>query len=111
MSMVQYHPEGLIYVRTPGATYDDTLVNLNRDFGVDAPPLPEGATERIYEPGLRHCLVLGGSTVVGDVMPWPFGDDLIARVQVGLTAKQNRLHISVHNLDMGTDIKSTITTG
>jgi hypothetical protein len=114
MSMVHYHPDGWVYVRTPGATYNDKQPNVDRDFGVKLQSLPDGATERIYEQGVRHCLVLqgpGGPTIEGDVMPWPIGDDLIARVNEGLTAKENRGHIAVTNFDMGTNINMVITSG
>ena len=85
---VHQHPDGFMYVRTPTATYADTIANFEEDFGVKVPPLPEGVDDRIYAPGVRHALM---STEVGLVdggpMPWEFGDAVIAALDAGL-AKQ-----------------------
>jgi hypothetical protein len=90
MKQVHKHPDGLIYVRTDYGIYGDTVENFYKDFGVEFPPLPQGATECIYDVGKRHAINKEGDTIAGGPMPWDFGDQLIANVQTGLNAQEAR---------------------
>lgn len=99
MAEFHQHPDNLIYVRTPGASYVDRPENFARDFGVDLPSLPEGADERIYTQGRRHALMGGGNIIVGGEMPWPFGDAIISGVMEGLTAQQARRSVGLGTAD------------
>lgn len=90
MRMLHQHPEGMVYVRTDESTYGDTPENFARDYGAKAPPLPEGMTERIYEPGKRHALICDHDVVDGGPMPWPEGDKILAKLGRLLAAKAAR---------------------
>jgi hypothetical protein len=90
MAEFHQHPDNWIYVRTPGGVYMDLLENFVLDFGVDLPPLPDGAGERIYTQGRRHALMGDGNVVAGGDMPWPLGDAIIADVLRALEAQQTR---------------------
>lgn len=70
------HPDGLIFVRGETEIYSDTLENFEVDYGQALPGLPEGMTERFYEPGIRHFFY-DGHTALPDKMPWPWGDTVI----------------------------------
>lgn len=89
MPQVHYHG-GMIFVRTDSGTYADTLENFGLDYGAHAPPLPEGMTERIYEPGVRHPLIRDHDVINGGPMPWPEGDDIIASIDSLFAAQDGR---------------------
>lgn len=84
------HPEGTIYIRTERGIYSDTPENFELDFGQPLPPLPEGAIERIYVPGIRHPISDGTNVVAGGEMPWDYGDQAIAAIDALLTAQTKR---------------------
>jgi hypothetical protein len=90
MPMLHQHPEGLVFVRTEHGHYGETRKNFEADHGAVLPPLPEGITERIYEPGKRHALVRGTDVVDGGPMPWPEGDAIIAKGKDLLARQQDR---------------------
>ena len=54
------------------------------------PSLPEGITERVYEPDMRHALSANGSVIDGGPMPWPEGDALLERYPELMAKKQAR---------------------
>lgn len=80
MQMVQQFADGMVWVRDNGARYGATAEEFARDYDQPLPQLPKGITERIYEPGKRHALIVGNDVVDGGPMPWPEGDQLIASV-------------------------------
>jgi hypothetical protein len=89
---VHQHPDGHIYVRTPHGIYQASAAEFEADVGQPFPPLPEGAEERIYTQGVRHAVMATGPGMLhGDVMPWPYGDDLINRID-DLLAKHTERH-------------------
>lgn len=89
---VHQHPDGMVFVRTPDGTYADTMENFQNDFGVTFVELPPGGDERVYTQGVRHAIhnSATGNLVAGGDVPWPLGDELIARVQEGLEKQQAR---------------------
>jgi hypothetical protein len=88
---IHQHPDGLVFVRVQEVTYVDTPENLALDFGEALPPLPEGADDRIYAPGVRHALMHSERGFVGGgPMPWDVGDRLIAKVADAVVAQHNR---------------------
>lgn len=91
MSMVQQHPDGLIYVRTDSGTYSDMPENFALDYGAAFPALPAGAVERIYTPGDRHVVSYLPGGDVAQPMPWDFGDGAIADIAKLLAAQTARL--------------------
>jgi hypothetical protein len=90
MKTVQQHPDGLIYVRVDAIAYGDTIENFEADYGAPFPPLPEGASERIYDQGKRHTIMAEGNVIAGGEMPWPLGDTLITSVGALIAAKKTR---------------------
>jgi hypothetical protein len=72
------HPEGHVIVRTEEGTYLASRQQFAEDSPDPLPLLPEGITERIYEPGVRHALMRGNDVVDGGPMPWPEGDKVLA---------------------------------
>ena len=90
MNTVQQHPDGWIIVRIGKESYMDTPANFKTDFGVDIPPLPDGALERIYDQGKRHVFHGEDGILDGGEMPWPLGDQLIDSLRVGLLKKEAR---------------------
>lgn len=90
MNNVHQHPDGMIYVRVGDKTYRDTKQNFEIDFGIELPPLPDGAIERIYDQGRRHVLQSDDSVIGGDDMPWKLGDQIIADVNSALAKKRDR---------------------
>jgi hypothetical protein len=91
VSVFQQTPDGLVYVRTPGGTYADTLAGFALDNGAPAPALDAPFIDRFYEPGVRHALSDGVSTS-GGPMPFAFGDAAIANIAALLAAQNARLH-------------------
>lgn len=94
MKTVQQHPDGSMIVRVDDVAYSDTPENFADDFGVTGwPPLPPGFNERIYDQGRRH-LVQGagddGAYIHGEVMPWPLGDEIIAKIGAALAKQKAR---------------------
>jgi len=90
--MYQHHPDGLIYVRVDTKTYCDTIANFETDFGQSIPPMPDGATGCIYEPGVRYA-ISDGHNVIGGGMPkvwWMFGEDAINSIDSLLAAQNKR---------------------
>jgi hypothetical protein len=92
MSMVQQNADGVIVRNTTlNKVYRDTLANFALDFAVTAPTLPTGATDRIYDAGVRHSITDGHTVIQGGPMPWSVGDSAIANINTGLanqTARQ-----------------------
>lgn len=76
-----------MYVRTGDGTYVDTQANFETDLGRRLPPLPAGAIERIYTPGVRHVMQSKTDVIEGGPMPWDLGDAAIAAIG-DLLAKQ-----------------------
>ena len=81
---------GLVRVQSGGAVYADSAENFAADFGEAAPSLPDGATERIYEPGRRHAIVADDNIIGGGDAVWLFGDTAIAAVGSLLAAQTLR---------------------
>jgi hypothetical protein len=90
MAEFHQHPDNWVYVRTAGGIYADRPDNFVADFGVELPPLPDGANERIYTQQRRHALMGDGNVVAGGDLPWPLGDAIIARIAEGLEAQRAR---------------------
>jgi hypothetical protein len=95
--MVHQHPDGFVYVREsrvagldPFTHYGDTDENFLDDFKLTFPPLPDGADERIYEPGKRHAIQNRERIVEGGPMPWEFGETVLRTLSKGLKAWQDR---------------------
>lgn len=86
--MLHQHPDGLIFVRDGSADYGAMPDKFRIDYGDDLPPLPEGITERIYEPGVCHALKRGSDVVDGGPLVWPEGDAAIAQANE-LVKKRN----------------------
>jgi len=78
MRMVHQISDGTIWLRTDQGNYGGTPEEIKAECGKELPPLPEGITERVYEPGIRHALSANNSVVDGGPMPWPEGDDMLA---------------------------------
>jgi hypothetical protein len=89
-NMVQQTPDDLVYVRVPPKVYGDTTAHFNADFGETAPVIPMGANDRVYEPGIRHALMLNGQVMGGGPMPWDVGDRWITKIDAGLAAQAAR---------------------
>src|SRR5262245_9718588 len=88
---VHYHPDGDICVRDGDKVYIDHPDHFESDFGVTFPPLPEGAVEEIYDQGRRYCFHNAMSSLVGGgEMPWPFGDDVLTKLDAALALKAER---------------------
>jgi hypothetical protein len=88
---VHQHPDGFVFVRTSEGVYGDTPENFAKDFSVMLPPLPEGADERIYTSNTRHAIMSQERGVIdGGPIPWPLGDEIIAKIETGLQAQKNR---------------------
>ena len=66
-----------ISLRTEADHYAGTLEEFERHYGQPLPPLPDGITERVYEPGKRHALSADNSVRDGGPMPWPEGDEAL----------------------------------
>src|SRR5215510_3382011 len=90
MKMLHQTVDGTIWVRSNAGHYGETPDIFERDHGKKLPPLPAGITERIYEPGVRHALYKGNDTVDGGPMPWPPGDEAIAKTDQLLAKKKKR---------------------
>lgn len=89
--MVHQHPDGFVYVRRDGKTlYGDTTENFLDDFKIDLPALPDGADERIYEPGRRHAIQNGDTIVEGGPLQWLVGDTITANLNKGVAAFKAR---------------------
>ena len=71
--------DGSVIVEVEGGSYRADLATFRREHGEDFPPQPEGATERLYEPGVRHVIKQGTNVVDGGPMPWPEGDAILAQ--------------------------------
>jgi hypothetical protein len=78
---VHLHPDGFMRVCNTQKQYLEERHKFRDDWQHDPPPFPGGMTEVIYEPGVRHAYVKDNNVVAGGPMPWPEGDDLIARVE------------------------------
>jgi hypothetical protein len=83
-------PEGMIWVRTDDGTYFGTRGDFEFEFGENLEKLPEGALERIYEPGKRHAIQNSDSIVAGGEREWSFGDRAIAAFVKLKAAQQAR---------------------
>ena len=75
------HPEGFVCVTSDEATYAEKREQFEIDCKDRLPPLPPGATERIYEPGVRHAIIRGHDVIDGGEMPWPLGDKIIGQAR------------------------------
>jgi hypothetical protein len=88
---VHQHPDDLVYVRQDGKNiYGDTTENFQDDFGITLPPLPEGAIERIYEPGKRHAIQSADTIIEGGPREWDLGDRIIQAVYQAVVVQQTR---------------------
>jgi hypothetical protein len=99
VKQVHEHPDNFINVRVDALTYSDSRENFETDFGVQLPPLPEGAFERIYDQGRRHAFQGDNGLVCGGEMPWPLGDQLIDSVEAGLSSQAIRKAIEEAELE------------
>jgi hypothetical protein len=82
---VQQTTEGKVVISSGSQTYIDTAAHFALDFNTTAPTLPAGATERIYEQGVRHPFTNGQTIVGGGPIPWPTGDAYIVNIGTGLS--------------------------
>lgn len=90
MPNFHHHPDGLIFVRGEVETYCDTLENFEADYGQSLPALPEGMTERFYEPGVRHFFYNGYNAVPVNELSWEWGDAVIASLSALMAAQSAR---------------------
>jgi hypothetical protein len=90
MKMLHQHPDGTIWVRADGDHYGETPEVFAQDYGKEFPKLPQGITERIYEPGVRHALLCGTDVVDGGPLPWPEGDQVIAKSDLLISKHKQR---------------------
>jgi hypothetical protein len=95
--------DGTIRIRTDQDTYNMSQEDFAANFG-PVPELPAGIDERTYEPGKRHPLSVNSSVMDGGPMPWPEGDDIIARADAVMQAK----HDLSTMLDMGGTINEIL---
>lgn len=88
MSQCHHHPDNLIYVRTPAATYCDTVDNFRLDFERTW-PLPDGMVELRYDDTPPRTLLFdaAGNQHAGPTGRFPFGDAAIAAIAT-LLARQ-----------------------
>lgn len=93
MAEFHQHPDGMVIIRTAAGHYIDTAENFAIDhlavFGTAAPALPEGATERLYDPGDRHVATVARADVALD-RGWPSGDLIIAAYDALRNAQATR---------------------
>jgi hypothetical protein len=89
MKMLHQMSDGMVWVRGDAGHYGELLNLFEADYGKKLPSLPEGITERIYEPGVRHALNRGNDTVDGGPIVWSEGDAVIAKL-TDLLAKQKK---------------------
>ena len=78
MPVLQQLPDSVIIFNDDGS-YGADRAQFEVDHGKPLPPLPDGITARVYEPGVYHALKSGDSVVDGGPMPWPEGDELLAK--------------------------------
>jgi hypothetical protein len=91
MPQVHQHPDGFICVRTADGSYIDTLEHFAADYGQAFPALPDGAVQRLYEPGVRHPISGPDGVIAGGPLPWDFGDTVLAAFATLTAAKAARL--------------------
>lgn len=109
MAQIHQRSDATIYiVGDNGKSYLATNQEYTADSGLPAPALPQGVTERIYEPGVRHPFLIGNNVVDGGPMPWPDGDDILARIDYLLAQRAASKDISKPTLDMGGNIATII---
>jgi hypothetical protein len=89
MGQVNHNPEGVV-VRTKDEIYSDSLVNFVKDYGKPFPPLAGDFTQRLYEPGVRHALLVGNDVIDGGSMPWKEGDEILASIDSLIRAQTIR---------------------
>src|SRR5580765_2893390 len=70
--------------------YRDTDANFSIDAQRSAPELPGGIDERLYEPDVRHALIVNHNVVAGGPMPWPEGDAILETVDALIAAQRDR---------------------
>jgi hypothetical protein len=90
MSMVQCTPDGKMVVRSGTKVYIDTEANFATDFGEPHPTMPAGATDCVYEPGVRHTYTNGVTIIAGGPVPWTAGDRYIANIDAALASQATR---------------------
>src|SRR5262245_9610371 len=84
-------PDGVM-IETDAGSYRADLAVFKREHGEEFPPLPEGMTERLYEPGVVHALKQGTSVMDGGPLHWPEGDAILAETGKLLTRQDTRQH-------------------
>lgn len=83
----------MIWVRTDEGTYFGTRGDFEFEFGENLERLPEGALERVYEPGKRHAIQNSETIIAGGDREWSFGDRVIAafvKLKAAQTAREKR---------------------
>jgi hypothetical protein len=90
MSMVQQTPDQLLIVRVGSQVYMDTYDNAASDYGFATPMLAAGATDRVYDQGIRHAQTNGVDIVLAGPIPWSTGDAYIANIAAALAAQSAR---------------------
>lgn len=109
MKQLMQSEDGTIGLHTEtDGHYSVTAEEFANLFGVALPPLPEGITHRLYEPEMRHALQKGSDVVDGGPMPWPEGDDALARADAVMAAKEAKKTAYVTTLDMGGTINEIL---
>lgn len=91
MSKFMHHPDGYVVVNDgAGKEYLDDVSNFKLDFNLPNYSFNEpGFIGRIYEPGVKHALMKKGGQEPKP-MPWALGDNILAALDDGLTAKDLR---------------------
>jgi hypothetical protein len=84
--------DGSIIVETDAGGYRVDPATFKREYGEEFPPLPEGVTERFYQPGVVHALKRGTDVVGGGPLRWPEGDAILAQVGKLLSRQGAREH-------------------
>jgi hypothetical protein len=107
MPMFHEHPDGWIYIRTDAGTYADTRAHFEADFGQPLEPLPAGADQHVYQPGVVHSYMGGGNVIAGGPSAWQYGDDALAAYDQLLTKQTARKSLGTE-LDMGRITKEVV---
>jgi len=89
MPNFHHHPDGLIFIRTDAGIYRETVENFEADLGGAYAGLPDGFSERMYEPDARHVLC-DGAGAEPQPLKWGEGDGYIRSFDALMAAKDAR---------------------
>jgi hypothetical protein len=90
MPQYQYHPDGLVYLRTDAQTYTDTPANADGDTGLSLPRPPAGSREYRYDPGTGSTWYDATGLVGASAAAVPALDAVLANLAPVLAAQAAR---------------------